>query len=117
MTVESKELMQHSPGNIRSKAIAIAKNHHDVDEYAEQTSSSMERMYDLATWRMFTRITEHRRRFPIRPCTEEAHVTAKYMLNVPKISNKSYEPGTENHPESHDQDDHFFEGEIFEMEI
>jgi hypothetical protein len=117
MTVESKELTQQSFGNRRSKAIAIAKNRHDVDHHPDQTCSSMERMYDLATWRMFARITEHRRRFPIRPCTEDALVTARYMLNAPKISNESYETGTEKHPVSTDQDEHFFEGEIFEMEI
>ena len=114
---QSTMLLLQNAGSRRSKAIAIAKNRQVVDDHTDQTCSSMERMYDLATWRMFTRITEHRRRFPIRLCSEEAPVTGRYMFNASTTSDEFHDTNTEQRQESNDPDEYFLEGEIFEMEI
>jgi hypothetical protein len=67
-------------------------------------------MYDWITWRMYTRITDHRRRFPIKtPYTHE-----------PPVSNdlhKNHAEDRGDEPVIDPSDEHFFDGEVFELEL
>lgn len=134
----------------RSRAIAIKRpnastNAHstssigDKDDGEQPVSASAERMYDWATWRMYERITEHRRRHPIkRSYTHE--VSNSSARNNGSAYYDHDEDETEADFEARDQvndkglctigtrrslmtpvngvgQEHFFDGEVFELEI
>ncbi|CAB9498384.1 expressed unknown protein [Seminavis robusta] len=100
----------------RSKAIAITRKRDDthvVDDHIMQTCSSMERMYDWATWKMYERITYHRRHYPVRYSSEATSVTPRYNTDPPPSA--SEEKGTDE--VDHAKPERYFDGEIFDLEI
>lgn len=116
----------------RSRAIAIKRansNGRTSDDGEQPVSASAERMYDWATWRMYERITDHRRRHPIKnPYThrpsaatgaavyedEEEADDRDQSSNDFRTSGGSRRPLT---PVNGVDQEHFFDGEVFELEI
>lgn len=96
----------------RSRAIAIQKSNglNYEDALDEQTLSTE---YDWLTWRMYNRITEHRRRFPI-----------KYDSPVP-VSSREVRGQEDDRKDAAPcdrvdatyQQERFFEGEVFDLEL
>lgn len=98
----------------KSAAIAIEKAcKSDQEEDNGQPSLSAEKMYDWATWRMYTRITDHRRRFPLRqPYTHDPK---------PSCNDVMLQGGEESHGGKGEVETNQLEclldGEIFELEL
>ena len=116
----------------RSRAIAIKPSTNAKDDGEQPVSASAERQYDYATWKMFERITEFRRRYPIkRSYTHEASSSS---------ARSAFYDHDEDETEARDQvndkgictigsrrslmtpvndvgQEHFFDGEVFELEM
>lgn len=131
----------------RSRAIAIkrpgsstadASTFGAQDDGEQPVSASAERMYDWATWRMYERITEHRRRHPIKRAYthESSSSSSSSSCRKGKYDHDEDELEAEGRDQSRDQrlcaggscrtlmtpvngvdEEHFFDGEVFELEI
>jgi len=106
----------------RSRAISIEFNRSlDTDNSTLLEGSSRDRMrdYDSATWRMYTRIRDHRRKYPTsipshkslcsRIPSHEGVLTEDHTPSWTEVSTalKTQVPLSEP----------FFEGEVFELEM
>lgn len=99
----------------KSAAIAIEKACNlGREEDNDQPSLSAEKMYDWATWRMYTRITDHRRRFPLRqPYTHGPRAScndAMFQEEEEEMDGGKGETET-------DQPEYLLDGAIFELEL
>lgn len=110
----------------RSKSIAIVKKRPEsvvMDDNIMQTCSSMERMYDWATWRMYNRITDHRRRFPVRysySLTKTSGMRTPSYMDPRACSNHDNDGVGDDDgrdSDSSNREERFFDGEIFDLEI
>jgi hypothetical protein len=123
----SQELRCNSNPIPRSRAIRIERSSkHDVsnrnvdDDFDEiPGSGSTERMYEWATWRMYNRITDHRQRHPVKISPDDTS-----SAGAPHAPQWSHSYGNTNLPHhetncrSQEQDqDYFFDGEVFDLEI
>ena len=100
----------------KSSAIAISKNA-CVDCYHEndRPSASLERLYDYATWQMYTRITNYRQRYPCRqPYTHEPACVPSSARPAAEGYHNEASSGSTTKAKHHVQ---FLDGEIFELEL
>lgn len=102
-------------GHCKSSAIAIHKtrnaDRHNDDE--DPNSASLERMYDYATWSMYTRITNYRQQFPCRQLYTREFAEATTSASSEGLQDEAANGApTEATPQ-----EHFFDGEIFELEL
>lgn len=126
-------------GRARSHSIAIPKNrqtniYHGKQQEEIQNAMELEELkqrYDLDTWKMFRRITEYRQRIAAkaRPKSYESFGTAlsaktetKSILEGEDVSEEivwgfsKYTEKDYNELEE-EQEEHYYDGEIFELEI
>jgi len=113
----------------RSRAIAIRRHQNNAfqnDDHDPPASVTTERMYDWATWRMYHRITDHRRRHPIKsPYPDGQQRPQCASANDDEDSSDhhdDYAGGNDfrndrRRPLTPVEHEHFFDGEIFELEI
>jgi hypothetical protein len=108
-----------SSGRSKSAAIAIHKTPDEVwHSDHDRSSSSLKILYDYSTWQMYARITDHRRRFPCGKL---------YTYEIPHsqlITNSSCSEGSttdavveKTFQAASDHQEHFYEGEIFDLEL
>jgi len=105
---------------LRSRAIAIKKSRHVQDAFAEEESgadASTSEMYDLATWRMYSRIIDHRRRFPVKNLYgyHRHHHQGSYPSVVAQEPRDDDTDKIESRQPS--SEEHYFDGEVFDLEI
>lgn len=106
---------------LRSQAIAINKSRDVQDAHVEEESAagaSTSEMYDLATWRMYSRIIDHRRRFPVKYLYGyHRHHQSDYPSVVAQEPGDDDSDKIESRQPSADTEEHYFDGEVFDLEI
>lgn len=111
-TVMSKGEDSMKPKRPMSRAIAIKKSNRLLFDEVSEPNCSTEQMYDWATWKLYHRITDYRRRYPIRYTDSPVSVAAETRSRDDDMKSSSCE-----RIESGYEEERFFDGEVFDLEL
>jgi hypothetical protein len=105
----------------RSRAIAIKRNTRpgstaSNEDGLDEPTCSTEQMYDWATWRMYNRITDHRRRHPIRYFENPVVASAEERGQGNELKDAA-SCGRVGSSRRLQHEEHFFDGEVFDLEL
>jgi hypothetical protein len=105
----------------RSQAIPIERRAKEVDDLLDENCEDCDPMYDLATWRMYNLIVDHREKYPVKASPNDAsgffldtsncETLRRYLVSVDERNRSLCEIPVNYQP------DYFLEGEVFELEL